>query len=85
MKRELIFDRTEENTAVLTDKSANVLECDAGLLPAGVREGDALYGILDENSNILSIEVRKISDGEKNRKKLSGLFAMNPKNNITEQ
>lgn len=85
MRRELILDRIEESTAVLTDKSGRVLECDAALLPTDTREGDALYGTLDDAGNITALEARAVPDSEKNKRRLSSLFAKNPKNHKTEQ
>ena len=80
MRRELILDRIEEGTAVLTDKSASVYECSALLLPEGANDGASLYGIFDENGNITSLEVRTVPVKKQNRRKLGALFAKNPKN-----
>lgn len=80
MKRALILDRVEQTTAVLTDKNAEVLRCDSSLLPTDCREGDALYGVLDADGELVSLERRELSDGEKNRRRLSSLFEKNLKN-----
>ncbi len=85
MRHELILDRIEECMAVLTDKSGCVLECDAALLPSDTREGGALYGMLDDAGNITALETRAVPDCERNQRRLSSLFAKNPKNHKSEK
>lgn len=80
MKRDLILDRIEEGSAVLTDKNANVIICDTSMLPVNSREGDALFGDFDDAGALTRLERRILSSDEKNRRRLSMLFAKNPKN-----
>lgn len=80
MKRELILDRIEENIAVLTDKEGKVCECPAVLLPEDVADGAALHASFDTCGNITSLEKRTVPEEKRNCRKLSSLFAKNPKN-----
>ena len=75
MKIPLILDRIEEGRlAVLTDDNFRSYETSVCLLPIGAKEGDAFFGAVDGDGNIISLTFRENPDAGKNSARLRRLF-----------
>lgn len=75
MMLELILDRIEEGrVAVFTDKDCVTYEMSAYLLPDGTKEGDAFFGAVDEDGNVIELKRRENPDAGKNSLRLRRLF-----------
>ncbi len=75
MKIPLILDRIEDGRlAVLTDNNFRSYEISTGLLPDGVKEGDAFWGEIDGDGNLICLTRRENPDAGKNSARLRRLF-----------